>query len=537
MPDDGLQWVSDLGKMAGVPTPQVDARIAGGSSAIRSAGSAKSAKSAKPTQDEITYAEKTIGEYRADIDKAQATYQATKASADQLAEVTGHKFDDPGKDLTSRAEVLNQALASWTKALQGNDRDAETKARAAAEKAHDSMTQVVTNYQHVVQSAKPDKLPGKKFHTDWGDLMAIEDKGAATALSLVADLKKAIAANYSSFDGFLKTRDMFEFEISRKPMADFLAKPESVQAAVQKSAQDNKGKISDAQNQARHADRIQSEDEDLASQLATVKTLVDQMTKSVAAIDEQKESEHAEADAAELKEKAEGIESAFEFMGEVATCLTGDPKEAAGKLGELALKTGFKLLGKLATRDIRERAEELHKMAVDKHNKSLTDSSEALIKALDDFDKIAPDLEMKINALAKRFETQMKQVGEKFDNVCENGTFHFYDVESAVKDANTALGAAASGRGALDEDALSLPDAIGRAVLRTSRDLDGPVGQAMEQAYKRINGPTIGMARQEVERHIRDWKTEEKKITESLGQLLEVRKQALQALADFSPES
>jgi len=535
MPNDGLQWVSKLGKMSGVPTPHVDARIAGGSSAIRSAGSAKRAK---PTQDEITDAEKTIGEYRADIDKAQATYQATKASAEQLAEVTGHKFDDPGKDLTSRAEVLNQALASWTKALQGNDRDAETKSRAAAAKAHDSMTQVVTNYQHVVQSAKPDKLPGKKFHTDWGDLTAIEDKGAATALSLVADLKKAIAANYSSFDGFLKTRDMFEFEISRKPMADFLAKPESVQAAVQKSAQDNKGKISDAQNQARHADRIQSEDEDLASQLATVKTLVDQMTESVAAIDEQKESEHAEADAAELKEKAEGIESAFEFMGEVATCLAaGDAKEAEKKLGELALKTGFKLLGKLATRDIRERADELHKMAVDKHNESLEKSSAALIKALDEFDKIAPDLEKKINALAKRFETQMKQVGEKFDNVCENCTFHFYDVESAVKDANTALGAAASGRGALDESALSLPDAIGRAVLRTSRGLDGPVGQAMEQAYKRINGPTIDMARQQVDRHIRDWKTAEKKITESLAQLLEVRKQALQALADFSAES
>src|SRR6266478_1390378 len=155
MPNDGLQWVSDLGKMSGVPTPHVDVRIAGGSSATRSAGSAKSAKL---TQDELKFAYQTMDEYRADIDKSQADYQATKASADQVATVTGHKFEDPGKDLTSRAETLNQNLASWTKALQGNDRDAATKARAAAKTAHDSMMQVVTKYENAVQSAKPDKL-------------------------------------------------------------------------------------------------------------------------------------------------------------------------------------------------------------------------------------------------------------------------------------------------------------------------------------------------------------------------------------------
>jgi hypothetical protein len=424
-------------------------------------------------------------------------------------------------------------MATWTKALQGNDGNAAEKARAAAKSARDAMVQVVTKYESAVQSAKPDKLSGKKFHTDWGDLMARDDKGAATALALVADLKKALAANYTNFDRFLKSRDMLDHIIGIKPMAGFLANPESVQAAVQKSAEDNKGKIGDARQQAQHADHLETEDQGFLSQLATVKTLVDQMTESVEAIAKQVESDKTAAESAELQEKAEKIEGAFEFMGEVATCfLKPDPKEIAGKLEELAVKTGFKLLGKLATQDIRERAEDLKKAAVKYHNDSLTQQSNALIKALSDFEKLAPDLEKNINNLAKRAQTQTKQAGDKFDDVCENCAFHFYDIESAVKLAHSALDLAATGRGALDE-ALGIPAAIGRAVLRTSVDPGGLVGASMEKAFKDLNGPTIDMAKQEVERQIAMWKSDEQKITASVGQLLEVRQQALQALADF----
>jgi hypothetical protein len=521
----------------GIDAAQLEGAAAGPqpSSAIRSAEGAmkaKSAKSAKLNEEEIKFAYQTMDEFRADIEKAQARYQAAKASADQLASVTGHKFEDRGKDLTSRAETLNQNLATWSKAVQGNDRDAATKARAVATATHDSMMQVVTNYEKAVNSAKPDKLPGRTFKTPWGDLMARDDKGAATALALVADLSKALAVDHSNFDRYFKSADMLDHVLRVKPMADFLAKPESVQAAVEKGAQDNKGKIGAAQNQARHADSLGRTDDALLGQLEAARIQTNLMTKHLAAIATQVESDKAAAGAAELKEKAERIEAAFEFMGEVATCLT-NPKEAASKLGELALKTGFKLLGKVATRDIRERAEDLQKTAVEKHNKSLEEQSGALIEALDAFDKLAPDLEKKINEIAKRFESQTKQVGEKFDNACENCTFHFYDVENAVKLAHQSLDAAESAREALDQDALPLPAAIGRAVLRNSQDVAGLPGQAMEQAFKNINGPTIDMARDEVERKIGEWKKKEKKLVESVGQLLEVRDKALQALADF----
>jgi hypothetical protein len=474
-----------------------------------------------------------MDEYRKDIDKAQQSYEATKASAEQLASVTGHKFDDPGKDLTSHIETLNQALTSWTKSLQGNDANAAEKGRVAAKAAYDSMMQVVTKYESAVQSAKPDKLPGKKFHTDWGDLMARDDKGAATALALVADLKKAIAANYSNADRFYKSRDMLDHIIGIKPMADFLANPESVQAAVQKSAEENKGKIGAARQQAQHADHLETEDKGFLSQLTTVKTLVDQMSENVEAISKQVESEKLAGESAELKEKAEKIEAAYDFMGEVATCfLKPDPKEIAGKLGELAVKTGFKLLGKLDTQDIRARAEDLQKLADKYHKDSLTQQSTALIGALKKFDEIAPDLEKNINSLAKRAEAQTKQAGDKFDDVCENCTFHFYDVESAVKLAYTTLDLASTGRGALD-DALGIPAAIGRAVLRTSQEIPGMAGAAMEKAFQDLNGPTIDTAQHEVERQLASWKTGEQKITEAVGKLLEVREQALQALADY----
>jgi hypothetical protein len=532
MPNDGLQWVSKLGKMSGVTTPHVDARIAGGSSALRSAGSAKSAKL---TKEEIVAAMGKMDAFQADIDDALARYQAAKASADQLAMATGHKIEDPGKDLTTGAENWRKTKESWSKALQGTDRDAATKAGALATLVHDSVMRILTDYERAVQSAKPDKLPAfQKFKTPWGDLAARDDKGAATALSFVADLSKALAADNSNYDRYDKSADMLDHVLRVKPMADFLAKPESVQAAVQKAAQDNKGKIGEAKQDARHADSLERSDDELMSQLAAAKIQTDQMTESLAAIAKQVESEKAAEEAAELKEKAERIEGAFEFMGEVATVLTaGDLKEAGKKLGELALKTGFKLLGKLMTRDIRERAEDLKKTAHDKHNESLEKSSDALIKALEAFDKLAPNLEKKINEIAQRFESQMKQTGEKFDNVCENCTFHFYDVESAVKLAYKSLDAAASARQALKEDALPLPAAIGKAVLRTSQDLAGAAGKAMEEAFKRINGPTIDMARYEVERKIGEWKKREQKLGESLRQLLEVREKALQALADF----
>jgi hypothetical protein len=267
------------------------------------------------------------------------------------------------------------------------------------------------------------------------------------------------------------------------------------------------------------------------TQLTTLKILVDQMTENVAAIEKQVESEKAAEESAELKEKAERIESAFEFMGEVATCFT-KIEEAPAKLGELALKTGFKLLGKLATQDIRERAEDLKKTADKYHKESLSAQSNALIKALGDFDKQAPELEKNINSLAKRAQEQTKQAGDKFDDVCEDCTFHFYDIESAVKLAHTALDVAATGRRALD-DALGLPAMIGRAVLRVSEDPGALVAKVQETAFTKLNAPTIDMARYEVEKQIASWKTNEQKITATVGQLLEVREQALQALADF----
>lgn len=143
-------------------------RVAAGpqpSSAIRSA---QSAKSAKPTKDEIAAAMQKMDAFQADIDNALARYQAAKASADQLATATGHKVEDPGKDLTSRAETLRTNLASWNKALQGSDRDAATKAGALATSTHDSMMRVLTDYESAVQSAKPDKLLERKFKTPWG---------------------------------------------------------------------------------------------------------------------------------------------------------------------------------------------------------------------------------------------------------------------------------------------------------------------------------------------------------------------------------
>lgn len=109
----------------------------------------------------------------------------------------------------------------------------------------------------------------------------------------------------------------------------------------------------------------------------------------------------------------------------------------------------------------------------------------------------------------------MKQVGEKFDTICENCSFHFYDVESAVKLAHKALDAAASAREALGENALDLRAAIGRAVLRTAQGGGGLAEGAMEKAFTRANAPTLDMARHEVEKKIDEWKTREQKPVRS----------------------
>jgi hypothetical protein len=494
-------------------------------------GAAGSAKSAKLTKDEIAAAMQRVDAFQADINDAMERYQAAKAMADQLATATGHEVKEPGKDLTSRAETLRKNLASWTKALGAKDQDDVTKIGALATLTHDSMMRVLTDYERAVASAKPDKLPSRKFKTPWGDLIARDDKGAATALSYVADLSKALAADHSNFDRYFASADMLDHELRAKPMADFLANPASVQAAVQKTAQDNKGKIGDALGQARHADSLGRDNKILSDQLATAKVQTDQMTKSLAAIAKQVESEADAEAAAELTEKAERIEAAYDFMGEFVACLT-NPEEAAGKLTDLAVKTGFKLLGKLDTKEIRARAADLKKSADKKHKGFYTEQCNALIGALDEFDKLAPTLDKEISELAKRFESQMKQVGEKFDTICESCTFHFYDVENAVKLAHKTLDAAASARAALVENALDIPGAIGRAVLRIPQDA-GFMEQAMENEFTRINAPTIDLAGHEVEKKIVDWKSREQTLVESLGHLLEVRDKALQAFSDF----
>jgi hypothetical protein len=393
------------------------------------------------------------------------------------------------------------------------------------------MMQVLTQYESAVQSAKPDKLPGRTFKTPWGDLMARDEKGAAAALAIVADLSKALAADYTNFNRYFASADMLDHVLRAKPMADFLKNPESVQAAVQKAAQDNKGKIGDAEVKAEHADSLERTDEALLNQLAAVKIQTDQMTASLAAIAAQVASETDAEMAAQLTEKAEKTEAAYEYMGEFVACLT-DPKEAAGKLKDFAVKIGFKILAKLDTQEIRKRAADLKELADEKHKDSLTKASDALITALSKFDDLAPALEKQLSESAKRFESQVKQAGEKFDDVCEKCDFHFYDVEGAVKDAQKALDAAVSAREALEENALGLPAAIGRAVLRSALDF-GAMEGAMESAVTHANAPTIDTARSEVERKIKEWRTREEKLGESLGQLLEVRKKALQALADF----
>jgi hypothetical protein len=316
-------------------------------------------------------------------------------------------------------------------------------------------------------------------------------------------------------------------------MADFLKNPESVQAVLQNAAQGSKGKIGDAVGQARHADSLELNDEALWNQLKTVKIQTDQMTASLAAIATQVASETDAEMAAEYTEKAEKIEAAYEFMGDVVSCFTDpDPKAIGGKLKDFAVKYGFKLLAKADTQEIRKRAADLKKLADEKHKDALSKASDALITALSKFDELAPAMEKQLSESAERFESQIKQAGEKFDTVCEKSDFHFYDVESAVKDAQKALDAAASAREALEENAVGLPEAIGRAVLRTNVHF-GAMEGAMENAVKRVNGPTIDTARDEVERKIKDWKTREQKLGESLDQLLQVRKKGLQALADF----
>lgn len=133
----------------------------------------------------------------------------------------------------------------------------------------------------------------------------------------------------------------------------------------------------------------------LANQLAAAKIQTDQMTQSLAAIAKQVASDAAAERSAELTEKAERIEAAYDFMGEFAACLT-NPKDAVGKLADLTVKTGFKLLAKLDTQDIRKQAEDLKKIATEDHKDSLTEQSDALIAALDKFDQLAPALISKL---------------------------------------------------------------------------------------------------------------------------------------------
>jgi hypothetical protein len=199
---------------------------------------------------------------------------------------------------------------------------------------------------------------------------------------------------------------------------------------------------------------------------------------------------------------------------------------------DFTVKAGFKLLGKLETKDIRKRADDLKKAADEKGIKAVVEQSDAFIAALESFDKLTPGLEDEINAIAKRFESQMKQVGEKFDTICEESCkFHFYDIEGAVKLAQKALDDAVSARGALSENALDIPAAIGRSVLRTSQDA-GIFQEGMEKEFTRINAPTIDLALHEVQQRMVGWKTREQKLDGVMGNLLAVRQKALQALAD-----
>ncbi len=495
---------------------------------------------ARKMKDEaIAYSAQKSDGFRGDIDKAMERYQAAKAKADQLETATGHKIDDPGKQLTSLAATLDKNLYSWSTSMQNKGADTASKAGALATQTHTAMMQVVASYEHAIDGAMPDSLPSVKFKTPWGDLVARDQKGAATALAIVAKLRQALAANSSKLGRYDDTRDMLDHMLLSKPMADFLANPKSACAAVEEAVQDNKGKIGQARGDARHADSLQRSEESLTATLRLMKIETDKMNKSLEAIKMKVDSIAHAKEATELTEEAEKTEAAFEFMGEIATCLTGNPEEAAAKLGELSLKTGFKLLGKAMTADIRERAEQLKKTADREKIDALNGEIDALTTALSKFDELAPDVLKEIDESAQRFDSQIKLTGKDFDAACENCPFHFYDVDSAVALSHKALDAAASAREALNENALGLAGSIGRVLMRDSQNKDlayEALEKGMEQAYAQTNGPTIDLAQSEVEREIADWKTREKKVDESLTHLLALRKDVLHALADADPD-
>lgn len=495
------------------------------------ASASKRAKSGKPTNEQISAASNLIAKYQLDSTDAQMRYKAAKASADLLTRVTGHAIGDKGKEMTKATATLEKTITDWNIALMGDDAEVARKAGEVAQLADEAMMRVLTDFERVAMAAKPDKLSSASFTTPWGNLVARDDKSAATALSYVADLSKAFAVDNVNDVRFFAPRDELENLLRQKPMAGFLKDPESVKVAVEKAARDNKGKMSDVKGQAWHVDDLERGDQILAYQLGMLKILTDQMTQNMAAIAKQVSSETDAASAAMLRDNAEKTSAAFELMGELASCLT-DPKELVHKVTDLAVKTGFKLLGKLATGDIRARAEELQRSAEEKLNQSLVDQTKALIKALDSFDQMAPALESQINDLAKRYGEQIKILGNKFDDACEGSSFHFYELENAVTSAHHALDAAFIGREALENTARGLPAAIHK-VLAGDSESSGFIGGVLEQAWDRINLPTIDGARFQVEQKIKNWRSNEKDIDVSLEKLLGVRDKAMLALADF----